>query len=169
MLRLPEGMRDRLKATALTNNRTLNAEIVSRLDKSIDAPDVVSDLADLERMAASVKFDLATTRVENSIHAVRMTEMALALKQIVLTLQAGQQIDPEKIARWSEDAEEFLQKGAQALAERPEVMEELDDASARLDRLSSRIGLIGDPKPNRQTLQSEAADGSARSSNALGE
>jgi hypothetical protein len=34
MLRLPEGMRDQLKSSALANNRTLNAEIVARMADS---------------------------------------------------------------------------------------------------------------------------------------
>ncbi len=36
MLRLPDGMRDRLKATAEANKRSLNAEIVARLEWSLD-------------------------------------------------------------------------------------------------------------------------------------
>lgn len=35
MLRLPDGMRDTLKEQAKTNNRTLNAEIVARLEASL--------------------------------------------------------------------------------------------------------------------------------------
>ena len=31
MLRLPDGMRDQLKADALTNERSMNAEIIARL------------------------------------------------------------------------------------------------------------------------------------------
>jgi len=42
VVRLPDGMRDRLKASAKSNNRTLNAEIVSRLQASFDGPSVVS-------------------------------------------------------------------------------------------------------------------------------
>lgn len=33
MLRLPDGMRDRIKATAEANNRSMNAEIVSTLER----------------------------------------------------------------------------------------------------------------------------------------
>ncbi|KIN72556.1 Arc family DNA-binding protein [Sulfitobacter guttiformis] len=33
MLRLPDGMRDRIKATADANNRSMNAEIISTLEK----------------------------------------------------------------------------------------------------------------------------------------
>ncbi|MBB1601071.1 hypothetical protein A9977_13570 [Variovorax sp. UMC13] len=38
MLRLPDGMRDRLKASAEENNRTLNAEVVARIEASYQAP-----------------------------------------------------------------------------------------------------------------------------------
>lgn len=34
MLRLPDGMRDRLKSDAEANKRSMNAEIVARLEKS---------------------------------------------------------------------------------------------------------------------------------------
>lgn len=34
MLRLPDGMRDRIKAAAEANNRSMNAEIVARLESS---------------------------------------------------------------------------------------------------------------------------------------
>lgn len=42
MLRFPDGMRDRLKAEAAKNNRSMNAEIISRLEETLridsDAP-----------------------------------------------------------------------------------------------------------------------------------
>ena len=34
MLRLPDGMRDRIKAAAEENNRSMNAEIVARLEQT---------------------------------------------------------------------------------------------------------------------------------------
>lgn len=34
LLRLPDGMRERLKAAAQENNRSMNAEIVARLEQS---------------------------------------------------------------------------------------------------------------------------------------
>lgn len=43
MLRVPDGMRDRIKAAADANNRTMNAEIVARLQQSFDTRD--TDLA----------------------------------------------------------------------------------------------------------------------------
>jgi hypothetical protein len=37
LLRLPEGMRDQIAAAAKSNNRTMTAEMVSRLQKTFDA------------------------------------------------------------------------------------------------------------------------------------
>ena len=42
MLRLPGGMRDRIKAAAEGNNRSMNAEIVARLEKSFQPPESLS-------------------------------------------------------------------------------------------------------------------------------
>lgn len=38
VLRLPEGMRDRIKAAADQNNRSMNAEIVATLEEKYPAP-----------------------------------------------------------------------------------------------------------------------------------
>lgn len=62
MVRLPEGMRDLLKATAEKNKRTMNAEIVARLEASLEAdvPDFTTPspedrLTALELAMAEVK------------------------------------------------------------------------------------------------------------------
>ncbi len=39
VVRLPDGMRDRLKAAAADNKRSLNAEIVARLEASFGEPE----------------------------------------------------------------------------------------------------------------------------------
>ena len=38
IVRFPDGVRDRLKDAAAENNRSLNAEIIARLEASFDAP-----------------------------------------------------------------------------------------------------------------------------------
>ncbi len=37
-LRLPDGMRDRIKEAAMDNSRSMNAEIVARLEESFVVP-----------------------------------------------------------------------------------------------------------------------------------
>ncbi len=43
IVRLPDGMRDKLKAAASDNNRSMNAEIVARLEISDDVEQVMLD------------------------------------------------------------------------------------------------------------------------------
>jgi len=43
VLRLPEGMRDSISTSARNNNRTMNAEIISRLEASLEAENKVPD------------------------------------------------------------------------------------------------------------------------------
>ena len=45
LVRMPDGMRDRLKEVAKANNRTLNAEIVARLERSFTADKEVEQIA----------------------------------------------------------------------------------------------------------------------------
>lgn len=45
-LRLPEELRDKIKESASTHNRSMNADIVARLEQSFEA---VAALTDLER------------------------------------------------------------------------------------------------------------------------
>lgn len=44
MLRLPDGMRDRIKAAAEANNRSMNAEIVAALEKAFPPATTTTDL-----------------------------------------------------------------------------------------------------------------------------
>lgn len=41
IVRLPDGMRDRLKAAAAENNRSVNAEVVHRLQTTLEMDDYV--------------------------------------------------------------------------------------------------------------------------------
>lgn len=50
MLRLPDGMRERIKVEAMANNRSMNAEIVATLEERYPAPVTDSDVYRFERM-----------------------------------------------------------------------------------------------------------------------
>lgn len=44
LLRLPDGLRGQIEASAKANNRSLNAEIISRLERSFDLDDGLTEL-----------------------------------------------------------------------------------------------------------------------------
>lgn len=59
-LRLPDGMRDQLKQSAEANGRSMNAEIVARLEASFPCEKPMSDLVTrlenaVERLEAGAK------------------------------------------------------------------------------------------------------------------
>ena len=66
MLRLPDGMRERIAEEAKANNRSMNAEIVARLQASMDqkAPNPTQVFADPDAMAKAE--DLAQRIVETA-------------------------------------------------------------------------------------------------------
>ncbi len=67
VVRLPDGMRDELKAAARENNRSMNAEIVSRLsgrpsDAATDASGV--SLSNLQTLIAALTEQIIGLRAE---------------------------------------------------------------------------------------------------------
>ncbi|MDC9822970.1 Arc family DNA-binding protein [Devosia sp. ZB163] len=58
IVRLPDGMRDRLKSEADRNKRSMNAEIVARLETSFDLPGVPGKLDTLGEITRSRTSDL---------------------------------------------------------------------------------------------------------------
>ena len=56
MLRLPDGMRDKIEALARANNRSMNSEIVLRLEKSLIRDTLIPEFSDegIRRIAEGV-------------------------------------------------------------------------------------------------------------------
>lgn len=50
MLRLPDGMRDRIRAAATTRGRSMNAEIVATLEEAYPPPRRLEELQDLTEL-----------------------------------------------------------------------------------------------------------------------
>lgn len=91
MLRLPDGMRDRIKKKAEFNNRSMNAEIVASLEEKYPAPEpgrnllaVAIDLA-LPGVRAATSDDEALKAIEAGNEVLAKTNLQWRL---VLT-QAG--------------------------------------------------------------------------------
>lgn len=75
VLRMPDGMRDGLKVAASENGRSLNAEIVARLEKSLDVEFYTRSL-----IAANAEI----VRLENELDkaSVERAEMRAVIQQL---------------------------------------------------------------------------------------
>lgn len=84
MLRLPDGMRDRIKAAAAESNRSMNAEIVATLEKEYPAPLSFDQEKLLVLMAAALfnpsRADGQFTKIYNKL--VRYAEAELGISDI---------------------------------------------------------------------------------------
>ncbi|MBB1498788.1 Arc family DNA-binding protein [Paracoccus sp. MC1862] len=62
MVRLPEGMRDRIKAAAEANNRSMNAEIVATLEEKYPRPVLIEEeIAKADALLAKILADPNTS------------------------------------------------------------------------------------------------------------
>ncbi|WP_370158471.1 Arc family DNA-binding protein [Salipiger bermudensis] len=63
MLRLPDGMRDRIRAAAEANARSMNAEIVSTLERAYPGNrDINESAAEIARLANAIKSEKDSNR-----------------------------------------------------------------------------------------------------------
>ncbi|RWR45876.1 Arc family DNA-binding protein [Sinirhodobacter ferrireducens] len=111
MLRLPDGMRDRIKAAAEANNRSMNAEIVATLEEKYPAPklpirEIARSIATLLTLVDSedrdelvrklqVPWDAFAERLGPHQATTGMFELAEVLNNIEKSL--GRRLTPEDI------------------------------------------------------------------------
>lgn len=72
LVRMPDGMRDRIKSEAKANNRTMNAEIVARLQQTL-ATNFYREMRPMEGSDLGVR----ESQVDYVVDTVRVSEEAL--------------------------------------------------------------------------------------------
>lgn len=103
LVRMPDGMRDNLKAAAKANNRTMNAEIVARLQASFDSPPPSSSMSHTQTMASS--HDLSVL--------YEITEAQMRLQQATMALSDAKD-DAFRISAVLERRERELREAQEA-------------------------------------------------------
>ena len=82
VLRLPDGMRDRIKAAAEANNRSMNAEIVVTLEEKYPAVDGKLLMAKLEKLVRAVAHYQANKQPTGEV-AKELEALAETLRSIM--------------------------------------------------------------------------------------
>lgn len=72
VVRFPDGMRDQIAEAAKNNNRSMNAEIVARLQQSFDTRD--TDLAQDTASAMLKSLSMTITHAENLAKRLELIE-----------------------------------------------------------------------------------------------
>lgn len=82
LVRMPDGMRDKLKALAKTNNRTLNAEIIARLQNSFENRLLSQEqLSIIEDGAKVLGYTPNTEKFEQAVSAMATEVQEAAAKE----------------------------------------------------------------------------------------
>ncbi|MFG1421738.1 Arc family DNA-binding protein [Roseixanthobacter liquoris] len=69
MLRMPEGMRDRIAREAKSNGRSMNAELIARIEKTLEDDTALAKLTDrVEELEAD--FEKRLQDLEQAMHYV---------------------------------------------------------------------------------------------------
>lgn len=124
MLRLPDGMRDQLKREAEKNNRTMNAEVVARLETSL-AP--IGNQIEANNLAQWLHYSRVLKRMGQMGHSV-VTLHAL-MKQGMTVDGAMKSV----IALILEEAKNSIQEAEAATSK--SMIEEIKDIDARVAAL----------------------------------
>ncbi|MDB5822166.1 MAG: hypothetical protein JWR21_870 [Herminiimonas sp.] len=102
MVRLPDGMRDRIADAAKASNRSMNAEIVARLQKSYEASDTPSVANSIADFRAHVSTLLAARDEQVSLLEKYFKRATYALIRAVHLLQQ-ESAPPAKLKPLVED------------------------------------------------------------------
>jgi hypothetical protein len=91
MTRIPEGLRRRLEREAKWRRRSMNAEIVSRLQESFDIPDQAQTIVQGVAGEVSIEIDSVVVPIEKRLDGIRAD-----IRAILAHLGAAQPKDNEE-------------------------------------------------------------------------
>lgn len=147
MLRVPDGMRERIKEAAEKNNRTMNAEIVARLqasfDKGKDKP--ISNYATVDHGDDPPPLDIYA---QLAIHAERRA-LSAESDRIQLLQDELWTVNSWRETMYGQNCAHHLEELAAGLAETiyelAELDEEIESARADADQAASKVPELPGP------------------------
>lgn len=80
MVRMPDGLRDRIAEVAKENNRSMNAELVSRIESSFEA----KDQSALAQRVAHLELELLARQLDLAWFSTLITDVAPHIQQEVV-------------------------------------------------------------------------------------
>jgi plasmid stability protein len=142
VVRLPDGMRDKIAEEAKKNNRSMNAEIVGRLEASL-SPSADTPM-NLEHVFTHLNYKLADLEADKALLRLHLHELAAAIKILLGLIPEEVKIHPESaglIDEIRQDAELEELKGANLFEEAGRAMVKFNRALDRIKKLSPAVPL----------------------------
>lgn len=136
-IRIPSDLKDRLVSSADENNRSLSAEITSRLEASFDGTGASQEsqrlMLRLERQAFSAEMDAANLQMTLGLFAARVVDL-------LTMVEADVPVPPEAIEQMRESCNEALKEGQSGYEASLRIERETISVAARMRALARESG-----------------------------
>lgn len=140
VVRFPDGMRDRIKAAAEENGRSMNAEIVERIEESFDFPQKEYryrvEIAELSQASDSLAAEVSELTDEISRYQQREIENVAEIRRLNI---AHLEFDKVVTERRSE-----LTALKEELSEARRVLSNYDDHSRHLQAIEKQLQTLNE-------------------------
>ena len=127
MLRLPDGMRDRLRDNAAKNGRTMNAEVIAELEKALGAGEV-------QRAAAGMAGAIEQLTLWLRLRA--LSEQVLRMREIQHTPDEFMRL----VAKMEQEARRVIEQTAGIDQTTTEVVDNVTNALTKLAKFTEGAG-----------------------------
>lgn len=134
-LRLPADLKNRLVASAAESNRSLSAEVASRLERSYSEMDTRKVLRVLEHLSDTVEIKRAAVEIARfeAYHLARILN---------LFIEKGQLMTPEEKTGFADNVSDLIQKALTEYGDsREKATEILNDQQARIEKKAAELGI----------------------------
>lgn len=149
IVRFPDGMRDQIAEAAKASKRSMNAEIVARLQQSFEP---AAQPADAQFLIAKWNRDLLDVELQKQTLRIHLKEVALSLFRATLAFNAGKKAEPSDLAQWIEQVKEAFEASDGVETDAQATLDELEQASKKLDELAEKQGIVKRPADEMRAL-----------------
>lgn len=140
-LRMPEGLKARIQASANESGRSLHAELLHRLERSYEKPS--GDAVDLAPTVVRLERDLAQAEMNRMYETLLARVLASTLKSVLANVPADEKIDGPlgnaDAAQWLKICDGFLEQRKVTISESEAVFARLKKAEVELRALAPNL------------------------------
>jgi hypothetical protein len=140
MTRIPEGLRKRLEREAKWRRRSMNAEIITRLQESFDIPDQAYDIASDVSSEVSSDIDAMGVAIQKSLDGIRDD-----IRTVLARLEGAGLLGPSQPKDDGEGQETGVKEGVRRAEQQARTDAALERAVQTIERAGFKIARV--PKP----------------------
>ncbi|MEH3085446.1 MAG: Arc family DNA-binding protein [Xylophilus ampelinus] len=147
IIRFPEGMRNKILNVAKTNNRSINAEIITRLECTFRNESAANDSLAAQLLTTQVQLDLADFAIQNMALRRKLREIGNALLDLATgTEQQIQANEPTLLEKLKNIGSEALELESEEIDPSSTGLEQWVESQRRKNAILEQLILLDQQK-----------------------